>query len=386
MSVVIDGLLGSSGFSDIAWKIQAIRLVSDIRGQGLEDYVQARIVQRQSFVLRVTGKPVESSQVIEDYFSNLNAPADNPRLNAQHLLLKVSLARSFYEREDFCSASDTLQKLQLPLKRSLPTYELSALRKVMVLKALIEMNKGNYQKAQSQLEVAWQTHVDTDDMNGSDMNGSDMSGFDMSGFDVLSYLCDVYCELGWPLTALTLLQPTIEVTQVHSRLHLREYRNLVISFAEASVCAALYEQAETVLCQLKRYFDKTLSNDTMNQQRHLRTLILYAQSHHHQSTDYPQWAETSKRWEAVVALSQKYVVMAATGMDYAVIRLSMCHVARELGQHEQSDEHFRVAAGILRAGGHFWRRGLGTYWLEFLSSRVSCLQGQLLSYRSRNSQ
>jgi len=356
MSVVIDGLLGSSGFSDIAWKIQALGLVSDIRGQGLEDYVQARIVQRQSFVLRVTGKPAESSQVIEDYFSNLNAPADNPRLNAQHLLLKVSLARSFYEREDFCSASNILQKCQLPLKTSLPTYEVSALRKVMVLKAMIEMNEGNYQKAQSQLEVTWQTHVDTDDMNESDMNGSDMSGF-----DVLSYLIDVYCELGRPLTALTLLEPKIEVTQVHSRLHLREYRNLVISFAEASVCAALYEQAETVLCQLKRYFDKTLSNDTMNQQSHLRTLILYAQSLHHQSTDYPQWAETSKRWDAVVALSQKYVIIAATGMDYAVIRLSMCHVARELGQHEQSDEHFRVAAGILRAGGHFWRRGLGTY-------------------------
>ncbi len=171
MSVVIDGLLGSSSFSDIAWKIQALGLVSDIRGQGLEDYVQARIVQRQSFVLRVTGKPAESSQVIEDYFANLNAPADNPRLNAQHLLLKVSLARSFYEREDFCYASDILQKCQLPLKTSLPTYELSALRKVMVLKAMIEMNKGNYQKAQSQLEMAWQTHVDTDDMNESDMSG-----------------------------------------------------------------------------------------------------------------------------------------------------------------------------------------------------------------------
>lgn len=372
MRVVVDGLLGSSGFSDIAWKTQALRRVSDIGGQGLEDYAQARFVQRQSFVLRVTGNPAKSSKVIEDYFSNRNAPADNPRLNAQHLLLKISLARSFYEREDFDSAIDILE-WQLPLETP-PTYLLSAMRKTMILKGMIEMNKGNYQLAQSRLEAAWQT------------NGSDSTSFDMSGSDVLSSLSDVYCELGRPEIALTLLQRTIRITQVHSRLHLREYRNLLVSFAEASVCAARYEQAETILCQLKRYFDKTPSNDTMNQQRHLRTLILYAQNRHHQSTDYPQWAETLKRWDAVVALSQKYAIMADTGMDYAVIRLSMCHVARELEQHEQSDEHFRVAAGILKAGGHFWRRGLGTYWLEFLRPRLSYLQAQLLSYRSRNSQ
>jgi hypothetical protein len=104
----------------------------------------------------------------------------------------------------------------------------------------------------------------------------------------------------------------------------------------------------------------------MNQQRHLRTLILYAQNLHRWSAKTSQWAETLERWQAVADISEKYDVIATTGMDYAVIYLSISHVMHKLGQHDKSRNLFDLAVGRLRVGGHFWRRGMGTYWFNFV--------------------
>jgi hypothetical protein len=113
----------------------------------------------------------------------------------------------------------------------------------------------------------------------------------------------------------------------------------------------------------------------MDQQRHLRTLILHAQSLHRQSVKTSQWAETLERWHAVDDISEKYSVIATTGMDYAVICLSISHVMHELGQHDESRNLFHLAINRLRIGGHFWRRGMGTYWFNFVWPKLSHLEG-----------
>ncbi len=115
------------------------------------------------------------------------------------------------------------------------------------------MDEGNYLKAKEFLEIVLGTY----------------DHLDQGRWDVISYLGDIYCELEELPTALNLLEPEIQVTQAHRHLHLRRCRNLLISFAEASVCAALYEQAETILKELKRYFNDISSIDKIDQQRHL---------------------------------------------------------------------------------------------------------------------
>lgn len=167
------------------------------------------------------------------------------------------------------------------------------------------------------------------------------------------------------------------MTKAYANLHKRSSRYLAISSVDALLSLALYEKAEYVLEKLKSYYNKVSGIDKIDQQRHLRTLVLYAQSLHRRSVEHSQWIETAKRWDAVIALCQKYAVIDNTGADVGIFYLSMSHVAQELDQREKSREQFHLAARQLPANSHFWIRGLGTYWFKFVSSKLPKLEAHL---------
>lgn len=114
-------------------------------------------------------------------------------------------------------------------------------------------------------------------------------------------------------------------------------------------------------------------------------MVLYAQNLHLHSRESSQWAETLERWNAVLALSQRYTLVAATGADYAVIRLSVAHAAYMLGDYNNSHEDFNLAADILSNRCHFRRRGMGKYWADFIGSEVYAIYQMEVPLIMRNS-
>jgi hypothetical protein len=68
-------------------------------------------------------------------------------------------------------------------------------------------------------------------------------------------------------------------------------------------------------------------------------------------------------------------MIATTGMDYAVICLLISYVMHELGQHNESRNLFYLAINKLHVSGHFWRRGMGIYWFNFVWPKLSHLKG-----------
>lgn len=186
-----------------------------------------------------TGRSSTNSQtsMSQLYFSTSKTATLNARFNAKHGHLITSLARNSYEREDFASATNILRKWQTPCLSSL--FELSVVRKITTFRGLIELKKGQYHAAKDLFEIALKSHTPAEECR----------------YDIFSYLSDVYCDLGKPLKALNLLRPHVEAKDVLNRLHLGFLRNLMVSYAEASVCAGQFQQAEHLLSELNCYFD-----------------------------------------------------------------------------------------------------------------------------------
>jgi len=355
------------------------------RNAGLENVdpdVKMYYAVRQSFVLRMAGKLDDSDQVIQESFSanretiervnaiytlsgqELDGIRDQitplRRFNAIYGQLIGAQAMNLFERAEFVAAIRTFKRWKLLPAASSHLedrcfYEARVQVKNLANLGLVNMTAGNYEEAQLELQSAFRAY---DDGTGA-------------RFDVMAYLSDVYCEQGCPENGIYLLEPEIKKIKADDHLEERHHRNLVVSYGEACICAGRYHEAEVMLQKVKRHFDSVPSIAPMDQQRHTRTLILLAQNLHRQAKDFTQWTCTMARWMEVVSIAQKCDVLSATSWDFGMICFSISHVALELGRREESRKWFRDGTAILNSRGRFWRRGMSTYWREFISQRLT---------------
>lgn len=178
-NVIVHALLGSSRFSNITWKSQALDLIEELGEDRMDSSTRADIMHRRSFVLRTTGQLDKARQVIKEYFSNQECSAGSPRLNALHGYLIHPQAQISYELTEVSDALRILGSWRL-FSTTACTNELCVLRKNVILSGMIKMNDGGYEKAITHFKGALETH----------------SSLDVDHYRVLSYLSDTYCESG----------------------------------------------------------------------------------------------------------------------------------------------------------------------------------------------
>lgn len=382
--VAVDALLQASKFSTISWKTDSVNVAQDI-GRGLTDpCIQMRLALRRSTILRVAGNIADSDGVIKEFLSThteliqrlthirqispeeglnrIRREIDQLReTNAVHGLLVGSQAMNLFEREQFYEAVKVFQSWKaLPTLSSCPqisTHEAKAQARQLALLGLISLNAGWYSKARVELECAIGSfHED-----------------DTTRLEAMANLGDAYCELGRPQEALHILDGVITKKNSRHSLSTKPNRSLLLSYAEACICTARYEQAENDLQPLKRYFEALAGIERYDQRRHIRTLFLLAESTHLQAMELSQWTETMQRWDAVLKLASTYA-MSTDGWDFGMVCFSTCDAARRIGFERESVEWFQRGTTIFGSKGHFWRRGMTTYWRQFISTQMPEIQ------------
>lgn len=348
-AVVAQALLQASKFSDLHWKKRCITVLED---EGLEDvdaYTKAYFVVRKAFVLRSDGKWDESSDIIRGCLSAMGTALQGEgRLNALRGLLVSSLASNLWERERFHEAAlewNCWRPLRF-VSQDISLYETRVMVRILVSTGIANLHQGCFEDAKKSLESAQKQY---------DPRSRPL-------LDVIASLSDVFCELGQPSEALKVLESIIKTHDCSSNKYLR---NCYIAYAEASVCLGNSEEAEATLSALKEHYERDLILERHDRRRYIRTLVLLAQNVHRQAQCQTQWKETKRRWMTVITIAQTFDELSK--WDFGMICFSMHHALLSLGE---SSEWFERGAAELREHGHFWMRGMTTYWQKFLMDRL----------------
>lgn len=344
---VLQALLQASKFADLRWKQYCIHSLEEEGIESLDAPLKASFVVRKSFVLRSDGKWDESSSLLRECMRTLK-PVDR-RLNAIRGFLIYSLASNLWERENFIEAGTQLRIWEPTKFMPLSLYETRAFVRILTGSALVNLHQGLFGEARDLLKRAREQY---------DPESRAL-------LDVTASLADVFCELGQPSKALDLLGPIINSKVCLSN---RYTRNCYVSYAEASICLHDHGLAEGVLVELKQHYEANPILDRHDQRRHIRVLVLLAQNLHRQADSDTKWQETGQRWENVVACMQAFDE--SSSWDFGMVCFSMHHTLTARG--ETSKWYERGAAEFKRRG-HFWMRGMTTYWKEFLRARLPTL-------------
>jgi hypothetical protein len=362
---IIPALLQASKFSDQQWKRRAITIVELIRPPSLARHICAYFAYRKSLVLRTNRDLHGAEQAITGYhteFKQHDGVLDH-RLNAIHGYLQHSLAWIAFETGHFqevlylsggwkplCFNEGSLQP---------SLYELRAYLKLCTMRGMAMFHVTRYYEASEEFMSALKTYDERSRARQS----------------VLAYTIDAYCECKDLERARMLSNAEFERLELApstvQKAHFNDHylRDVLISTAELYIRLGEYEPAHELLLSAKEYFEGVQVTVQNNQQRHIRVLVLFAQSLHRCASNIKQWGEVLNAWRAVDEVAKKYSIVSLKGWDYALVCLSIYHAGAML--NIACCSWLEVGSENLQADDHFWRYGMRSCWLEFLLEHVS---------------
>ncbi|KAF2844900.1 hypothetical protein T440DRAFT_473063 [Plenodomus tracheiphilus IPT5] len=356
--IMLRALLQASKFSDNEWKSQSIAFATDAVPDGIDANDRAYLAYRRSFVLRAKGDLKQAKRVIVDYWRAISpsAPVD-PLLHSIHGLLTTSrswihIAEMEFEEAIMVCTHWTATNTSL--------YQMRVERKLATVRGIANKHIGRYQIAINNLRLGL-----ADDT------------FRTRSY-VLANLCDAYCENKTPLLAYDILtqekKGILSVVTILEALKDTYHRTLLLSFSEVCCVLEKHQESDEILWQLKHYYERDgvciARND---QQRHIRTLLLLAQSSHRRAQDIMGWSSALQLWESLVHWVSKYEVLSTSGWDYAAICLSLHCANQNIPGKETDVDWLRKASVIFLSpkADHFWMRSMPTFWLSYILQQDS---------------
>ncbi|CBX95214.1 predicted protein [Plenodomus lingam JN3] len=366
VSTMMRALLQASKFSDNEWKSQSIAIASKLVPEGININDRAYLAYRRSFVLRAKGDLNEAKSVIEEYWKSVNpgVPVD-PLLHSIHGLLINSRSWIHIAETEFEEAITVCTRWEAT---NSSLYQMRVERKLATVTGIASKHIGRYDIAIESLRLGL---IDDTSRTRS---------------YVLANLCDAYCENKAPQLAYDMLWEEVEglraLTTANELEALEDtyHRSLLLSFSEVCCYLERYQESDDILWQLRRYFERGGACIARNdQQRHVRTLILLAQSYHRRAHDTTGWSYTLDLWHTLVRWVSRYEVLSTSGWDYAAICLSLHCAHQKIPGNETDIEWLQKASVILLSPkvDHFWMRSMPSFWLDYILQQNSSISSQL---------
>jgi hypothetical protein len=357
--LVVPALLQASKFSTQLWKQQAIAIAETVGITDLPDHVRAYFAYRKSLILRTNRDSLGAEEAIYTYLSRRPVRVDS-RLNAIHGYLQHSLAWLAVEKGSFNRAYGFVADWQVMPRDSKSYYEVRAMQRLITMKGIIKYHLRHFNAALMEFQAALGAYDTRSRVRQI----------------VIAYMIDVSCELERFDHAQYLSTTELErIKLVPSKVTMKQFsdhylREVLISSAELYVRRRDRKMANSLLQLLKKCFDATEIAVQVDQQRHVRVLILIAQDLHQDATTPEQWQAAHEAWVEVVAAAQKYHVLHINGWDYGLVCLSLHHAETMLGTTgvwlDRGVANFKVED-------HFWRCGMQTHWLAYILENVHAI-------------
>lgn len=354
---IVPALLQASKLSTQQWKQDAISWVEYIGVGHLPTHVKAYFAYRKSLILRTNRRETDAEQAIRTYYAE-NPTQIDQRLNAIHGYLKISLGWLAIEKGDFEKAVELTANWKA-LANHPSLYEVRVAVRLCTLRGIIMYHQRDYYAALTMFKSAIGLY----------------DPISRARQIVIAKAMDTYCELeqyekAHELSFAELKRSNVKPTEL-TRAHFEDHylREVLISNAELKVRLKEQQQALDVLQPLMQCFDSQPVVLKVDQQRHIRVLILYAQNLHQNATTIPQWNAARDAWSQVVRTAETYTVLDLNGWDLGLVFISIHHTHQNLSL-EGDEELYKRGIANLEGQDHFWMCGMQTHWLHYILEHV----------------
>lgn len=341
--------LAASRLLGVSRRNIAISVAAKMREDGLPDYLQLAVGNRESAALRFEGYHDRSDTLIEDVLGRILVR--DIRSHCLYGCLLLSRAENAILRKELNKAASYLGQWETKNDPAFD-YELQVLRLKNTVVGRLSRYQGDFPHAEYCLKACLQT-IRTE----------------TSRFHIMHHLADVYCELGLAGKAEKLLVKDIEDLRVRGKQRSKAFKRLLLPFAEACLEQRKLQEARAALSELCVIFDGTQGHDVSDQLDHVRLTLGLVRVAYHES----RWSEALESSQKAFDLAQKYKTFSDRNFYIGVILLFRTVIYSELEQLSESQRAYASAMLCDKGPWHFLP-GIGTYVLQSLMSRIESLR------------
>jgi len=353
-------LLSASKFNSMLYKMELVERAKQLLGDDGDVHLSMWAVVTESSLLRIKGENERAYLALQKHIHGLShspqahdAPL-NPRINAERGNLVLSYASNLLMDGQTTRATHELEAWE-PLDHKMPSrMEQDVAHGKHVVLGRVLRNEGRFQEAVSHYESLLKAACEDNGLVSS-----------MWQVQLFCHLSDLYCEIGRPGRALSLLRPAME--QVAERRWNSTPRGYALQLcqAEALIRQGSLDLAQQQLLELDATIsgalDETGGGNMVSRTKHYLVRASLARISHMKQ----RWEEALVRWHKTSELVEKYGWKRT--FNEAITLLSLAQVLYQLDQPDDAEEVRKQAQSCLDADGRkYWLVALGSYWYEFV--------------------
>ncbi|GAM33879.1 hypothetical protein TCE0_013r01096 [Talaromyces pinophilus] len=347
-------LLAASRFSSAQWKVEAISRTKKLLEDDHDPFLNALLAYRESSIMRMSGMAEQSETSLQEFLRDTTLPDREdseltPRFNAQRGDLIISFSENLIRKGRLLDAKAELMEWR-PLGIPHSTLENITLRARDITLGKVLRYQGLFKEALVLLERVLQESFLDDYFEGTGWYRVLLSG-----------VADLYCELGHPVDAEKLLLPELAPMREKGTQDISTGRRLQMSLAETYLQRNMYDEAESILEDLRRAFSSSSGPDHTAQINNFHIWVSLARASHKQS----HWEEALSRWTCALSTLEK--IKMDRGFNAGLVRCSIAHVLLMTGHQVQGNEILQEAKMNMASESRvFWLCSFNSHWHDFI--------------------
>lgn len=368
-SELTEVMLAASRFDPSSWKRETIELAKVLSKDVQDPYLHICVAQRESSVLRIMGKGVDSRLALEKFVNTIILPGeDKPikhdaRWNARRGELVHSFAENLIQQGSLEHAERELLEWT-PIQLDSP----SSMERIIVRSKSISLGRilrmrGCFREALDLLLATLQE---------SEADDTESGGWRKV---LLSNIADLYCELGQPWLAQQVLIPELEKMRFTGSHDTSAGRRLQLALAESYVKNEENDKAGKALDAMNVLLESIEDPDVIAKRAKFRVWSSLARRAHATS----RWDEAMTAWERAGELLE--ALGRRTGSQPGLVHLGRAYALLQQGNAQQSLKEAKIGRELLEREGErrYWIVGLDSYWRDHIvnvTDKASFLPGR----------
>lgn len=364
-SDIINLLLSTSRFGVIQSKLDSVTQAK-ILSKDLDDpYICMLVASRESSVLRMNGEPSRSDEVLQNAMSKYLEPDGSSNMLLKEARCNALVGKLLQSRAENLISLDDLEQAQHELSKWGPIKAASPSSMEKTVQVSIALTLGRLAKIQGHFEASLGQltplleRIDAEDIATGGWRRV-----------LLALIGEVYCELGRPANAQSVLIPQINCLKLSKSHNTSSGLRLQLALAESYLQGNSHnmsrELAENVRCVLENA-KQYKQHSSISKKFYLRAWTILARSAHIRG----DWDEALNCWKQ--GLKVLDLIHESTGSSAAIVELSIADLLRKKGHVEASIEEETLARHHMNheRARRYHFTGFDSYWRDSIVSELS---------------
>ena len=347
--------LSTSRFGNTTRKLEAIGHAKKLSQEIGDPYLCVLVASRESSVLRMNDETQKSTEVIQDAMGKfvnpdrtLSSPLVDPRFNAQ-------IGRLIQSRAENLIFTDNIEEAQRELSAWNPIDNASPSSIEQAVQVSIDLTLGRLLKIQGHFETALSQlapmfeRVETEDIGTGGWRRV-----------LLANIGELYCELGRPADARSILIPELDYMKLTKSHNVSSGLRIQLVVAESYLREGSHECSREVAGTVRRVLERSKEHSSISRRFNLRAWTILARIAHMRE----DWDEALECWRESLKILD--LMHNSSGPNAAIVKFSIAHTLQKQGCINESAEQAALARKNLELEKtrryHF--TGFDSYWRD----------------------